>query len=401
MKRNIFCGVLGVLLVCGFILVGSSVPASAAEPAPETIKIGGMISLTGPDAAIGAPAKLGYEVALEEINKGGGVMVKAYNKKIPLELVLMDMETNAEKSIARAETLHSRKVSAAVGTTIVGASAEIFEKNKLPVLAILNSISAITDRGLKYFFVVGGSSRHIGQTVFDALATPTAIKSTKWAIFREQGEFVSEFFDSAREIAAKKGITITYEGSYAMRTPDLSALITGAKNSGAEVLLSYPTPPDAVTMLKQMAQLGFKPKAILMLRAADDPSWARLGILGDYVIACPDWHSAFNHPGVKELNDMVKAKTGKTTDPTTGAAYNSVKIVAAAIEKAGSLDRTAIRDAIAGTDMMTVEGHVKFGPNKTRVNVVRPVVQWQNGVMEVVWPDNQKTKPLVYPIPSK
>ena len=86
MRRNVFCGVLGVLLVCGFILAGSPTPASAAEPAPQTIKIGAMISLTGPDAAIGGPAKLGYEVAIEEINKGGGVMVKAYGKKIPLEL---------------------------------------------------------------------------------------------------------------------------------------------------------------------------------------------------------------------------------------------------------------------------------------------------------------------------
>ena len=45
----------------------------------------------------GGPAKLGFDLAVEEINKGGGVMVKAYGKKIPLELVLLDMETNPEK----------------------------------------------------------------------------------------------------------------------------------------------------------------------------------------------------------------------------------------------------------------------------------------------------------------
>jgi len=375
-------------------------PASAAEPAPQTIKIGAMISLTGPDAAIGGPAKLGYEVAIEEINKGGGVMVKAYNKKIPLELALMDMETHPEKSVARAEMLNSQKVPVAVGTTLVGAAAEIFEKNKLPVIAVLNSISALTDRGLKYFFAVGGASPDIAQAVFDTFGSlPKGTMPTKWAFFKEQSDFVTEFFGTAKEKAAKLGVTVTYEGNYAMRAPDLSALITGAKSSGAEVLLSYPTPPDAITMLKQSAQLGYKPKAMVMLRACDDPAWGRLGALGDYVIGSPQWHSVFKFPGVKELNDAVKAKTGQLTDPTTGPAYYSIKIAAAAIENAGSLDRAAIKDAIAATDMMTVGGHVKFPKDRTRAVLPRPVIQWRNGVMEVVWPDDQKAKPLVYPIP--
>ena len=76
-------------------------------------------------------------------------------------------------------------------------------------------------------------------------------------------------------------------------------------------------------------------------------------------------------------------------------------MAAAAIERAGSLDRAAIRDALAATDMDTVVGHVKFNAKNARVGVIRPVVQWQSGTMELVWPDKQKTKPLVYPIPYK
>ena len=186
-----------------------------------------------------------------------------------------------------------------------------------------------------------------------------------------------------------------------MMTPDLSALITGAKNSGADVVFSFPTPPDAITMLKQMAQLGYKPKANIMLRASDDPSWGKLGAMGDYAIGSPDWHPGLNYPGVKELDAVVKAKTGQPANPSVGPAYASIKVAAAAIEKAGSLDRAAIRDALAAIDMMTVVGHVKFNPKNMRVGVIRPVVQWQNGTMELVWPDKQKTKPFVYPIPTK
>jgi branched-chain amino acid transport system substrate-binding protein len=401
MKRNAMYGAVGMLLLAIIVVLGSSSPAWAAD-APKTIKVGALISLTGPDGAIGGPAKLGYDLAVEEINKGGGVMVKEFGKKIPLELVLLDMETNPEKSVARAEALNAQKVPVAVGTTLIGASAEIFEKNKLPVVACIMTINAIMDRGFKYFFDIGTLNSDVAQVVFDTFAAlPKGTMPVKWAFLKEQSDFSTELFVFAKQQAAKRGISVVYEGDYAMMTPDLSALINGAKNAGAEVIFSFPTPPDAITMLKQTAQLGYKPKAVIALRASDDPSWGKLGALGDYAIGSPDWHPALNFPGVKELNAAVKAKTGQPTNPSVGPAYASVKVAAAAIEKAGSLDRAAIRDALAATDMDSVVGRVKFGPNNARVGAIRPVIQWQNGAMELVWPANQKTKSLVYPIPYK
>lgn len=398
MKGKFFFSLAALAVAIGFFAFGIS--AAHAAEAPKTIKIGVMISLTGPDFQTGGPAKIGYELAVDEINKAGGVMVKAYGKKIPLELVMLDMETNPEKAIARAEAFNAQGVPVCVGTTLVGASAEIFEKNKLPVVVSIMTINAIMDKGLKYFFNIGTLNSDIAQAVFDRFSTlPKGTMPTRWAFLKETSDFVTELFAFAKHLAAKKGITVVYEGQYAMMTPDLSALITGAKNAGAEVIFSYPTPPDAITMLKQMAQLGYRPKANIMLRASDDPSWGKLGALGDYAIGSPDWHAAFDYPGVKELNAAVKAKTGQPTNPSVGPAYASIKVVAAAIERAGSLERTAIKDALTKTDMGTVVGHVKFGPKNERMSGIRPVVQWQKGVMELVWPERQKTKPFIYPIP--
>jgi branched-chain amino acid transport system substrate-binding protein len=399
MKRQFLWVFLAIITVGLVGLTGGS--AYGAE-APKSIKIGVMISLTGPDFQTGGPAKVGYELATEEINKAGGIMVKAFGKKIPVELVMLDMETNPEKAIARAEAFNAQGVPVCVGTTLVGAASEIFEKNKVPVVVSIMTINAIMDRGFKYFFNIGSLNSDIAQAVFDTFAAlPKGTMPTKWAFIKETSDFSTELFVFAKQMAAKRGITVTYEGQYAMMAPDLSALINGAKNSGAEVIFSYPTPPDAITLLKQMAQLGYKPKANIMLRASDDPSWGKLGPMGDFAIGSPDWHPALNYPGVKELNAAVKAKINQPTNPTTGPAYASVKVVAAAIERAGSLDRAAVRDALAKTDMETVVGHVKFGAKNERLGSVRPVVQWQGGTMELVWPDKQKTKPLVYPIPGK
>ena len=401
MKRKTFCIAVVSLMIAGLFAYVAGGPAYGAE-APKTIKIGVLLSMTGPDFQVGGPAKLGYELARDEINKSGGVMVKAYGKKIPIELVMLDMETNPEKAIARAEALNAQQVPVAVGTTLAGATAEIFEKNKLPMVIGIMTIDAIMDRGFKYFFHIGTLNSEVAEVIFDTFAAlPKGTMPTKWAFLKEQSDFSTELFTFAKQMAAKRGITVTYEGEYAMMAPDLTALITGAKNSGAEVVFSFPTPPDAITMLKQMAQLGYRPKANIMLRASDDPSWGKLGPLGDYAIGSPDWHPALNFPGVKQLNAAVKAKTGQPTNPTVGPAYASIKVAVAAIEKAGSLDRTAIRNALAATDMDTVVGHVKFNAKNVRVNAIRPVVQWRNGNMELVWPDKQKTMPLIYPIPYK
>ncbi len=328
-------------------------------------------------------------------------MVKMYGKKILLELVPLDMETNPEKAIARAEAFHSRDVTVVIGTTLVGAAAEIFEKNKMPVIASLMTINAVMDRGFKSFFSIGTLNSDIAELVFDAFASlGKGTTPTKWAFLKEQSEFSTELFQFAKEAAAKRGITITYEGQYTMMASDLSALIMGAKNSGAEVLFAFPTAPDGITLLKQMAQLGYRPKAKILLRASNDPSWGKLGPLGDDVIGSPDWHPAFNFPGVKELNAAVLAKTGQPTNPSVGPSYAAVKVAAAAIEKAGTLERAAVRDAIATTNMMTVMGQVRFSPkNNTRINAIRPLIQWQNGSMDLVWPVDQRNKPMVYPIP--
>ena len=77
MERKLFLGVMIGLLVGSILLAGPLEPAFAADAAPQTIKVGVMISLTGPDFQTGGPAKLGYELAVDEINKAGGVMVKA------------------------------------------------------------------------------------------------------------------------------------------------------------------------------------------------------------------------------------------------------------------------------------------------------------------------------------
>jgi branched-chain amino acid transport system substrate-binding protein len=394
LKTTISISVIVMLTMVAFM------PAFAAPAAPKTIKIGILISFTGPDGMVGKPAKDGYELAVEKVNKDGGVFVKEYGKKIPLELVFMDMETNPEKAVARAEALNQQGASIVCGTTLMSATSDIFEKNKLPAITSLVTTVGLFQRGFKYYFGISKLNDGVVDAIYAAFAKiPKGKKPTKWAIWQEQTDWIAELFDLARQKAPAQGITFVSDSKYPMLAQDMSALILAAKKAGAEVIFSAPVPPDAITMLKQMKELNYKPKAIIMIRASDDPGWVKMtGPMGDYVIGAPDWHPALKYPGVKELNAAYKAKFGMDTHITAGNAYASIQIAAAAIEKAGTLDRTKIRDAIAGIDIKTVYGPVKFN-NGRRVFAPAVVTQWQKGVMEMVWPDNMKTKALLYPMP--
>ena len=86
-----------------------------------------------------------------------------------------------------------------------------------------------------------------------------------------------------------------------------------------------------------------------------------------------------------ELNAKHQADFGRPADVLVGPAYACVQILADAIERAGTLDREAIREALAKTDMMTVIGQVSFNADGTG-NVLNPMVMWLAGKQELVWP---------------
>jgi branched-chain amino acid transport system substrate-binding protein len=398
-----------LIIVLGSLVIGSCAQPSPTQtptqtptsPAPASIKVGVLISMTGFDATSGQPAKNGYELAVEKINQDGGVYVKEYDKKIPLELVILDMESDPEKAVARAEALNSQyNVPIACGTTLISATAEIFEKNKMPVVASLMTLNALGQAGYRYWFTIGKLNSDVANAVLDLFNSLSNDKPKKWALFEEQFPFVTELINFVEQGAKDRGFDIVYRGQYATMAPDLSPLINAAKNAGAEVVFAGPNTPDAITIEKQSAELGFYPKAMALIRGCDDPAWGQLKPMGNYAIGSPDWHPAFNFPGVDELNAAYKAKFGTEAHINAGPAYASIQLIADVIERAGTLDREKLRDALAASDTMTVMGQIKFRADGGRIDPVPDVTQWQNGELELVWPDNLKTKPLVYPMPK-
>jgi branched-chain amino acid transport system substrate-binding protein len=376
-----------------------------APPAPEAIEIGASVPLTGKYGALGAMVKPGYEYAVADINAAGGVYVKEFDTKIPLHLTIYDDESDPTKAVSKMETLYSDQnvvvYLGGAGSDMHAATAAIAEKNKVPYLGIAFALYAIHQQGYQYLFSPFPKSPDQAKDVFEILNAkiPEAERPTKVAIFQETTDWGIELGGLWAENAPKYGYEVVVHEEYAPRTEDLSGMILKAKAAEAEVLLTLPNPPDGIAMYKQMSELGWTPKFTLMIRAPENVTWGEtLGSVGDYVTIFPGWQNGEKFPGVAELNAKYQAEFGRPADLLTGPAYACVQIAAAAIEAAGTLDRDAIRDAIAATDMTTVVGPVTFNADGTG-NVLNPLVQWQSGKQELVWPEDQATADLLYPAP--
>ena len=392
--NRIVLRVAGLLLL--ILLVGW--PAVAAA---QTVKIGAVVPLTGRYGGGGAQVRAGYEIAVEQVNATGGVTVGG--KKMPLELVLLDDESDATKTVARLESLAAQGVVAYLGgfgSDLHAAAASVAEKNKTPYLGVAFALYKIHQQGFKYLFSPFWKSPDIRQGTVDLLTSiPAADRPKAAAIFQEKTDWGREMATAWMEAAKGAGYQVVVSAEYAPGAKDFSDLILKAKSAGADIVFGLPTPPDGMTLVKQMKELAYSPKLTMFIRAPDPPVWSKnLGKDGDYVVLGPGWHHAFTAPGVKELNDAHVKKVGRPADPIAGPAYACVQILAAAIDKAGSTDRDKIRDAIAATNMPTVVGAVKFRPDGTGT-VGAVFLQWLNGKQEMVWPREGATAKLAYPAP--
>jgi branched-chain amino acid transport system substrate-binding protein len=383
------------------LLVLALVGAGAFPAWADSVKVGAVVPLTGRYGAGGAQVRAGYEIAIEHINAAGGVTVGG--RKMTLELALLDDESDATKTVARFESLAAQGVVAYLGgfgSDLHAAAASVAEKNKVPYLGVAFALHKVHQQGFRYLFSPFWKSPDIGQSTPGLLAMiPAGERPKTVAIFQEKTDWGREMATAWADAGKAAGYQVVLNGEYAPGAKDFSDLILKAKAANADAVFALPTPPDGMTMVKQMKELGYNPKLALFIRAPDPPIWTRnLGKDGDYVVLAPGWHHAVKAPGVRELNESHQKKIGRPADPIAGPAYACVQILAAALGKAGAADRDRVRDAIAATDMTTVVGPVKFRPDGTGI-VQSVFLQWLNGKQELVWPKESATAPFAYPAP--
>ncbi|MEO7954434.1 MAG: ABC transporter substrate-binding protein [Polaromonas sp.] len=330
--------------------------AAAADP----IKIGVTGPFTGGSSSMGVSMRDGVKLAVEEINKSGGVLGRQ------LQVVERDDEAKNERGVQIAqELINKEKVTATVGyinTGVALASQRFFQEAKIPVMNNVATGSAITaqfkDQPENYIF---RNSAH------DSIQAPMIVEE---AVTRRGFKKVAILADSTNygqlgradlETALKaKGITPVATEKFNIKDVDMTAQLLKAKEAGAEVILTYGIGPELAQIANGMTKLGWKVPMVgswtlsmanYIDNAGPGGEGARMPQTFIQEPTTPK-RQAFIISYLKTFNP----KNQRIDSPVSAAqGYDSIYLLAAAIKHANSTDGPKIKAALE--DLKTpVEG---------------------------------------------
>lgn len=397
MKRN-WLSALGLTLV------------AACAPAADTIIFGAAISITGKTAKEGEYTRDGYQFAIDKINQMGGIRVGG--KSYLVALKYYDDETKSDRSAQLFEKLiNEDKVNLLLGpygSSPTGTTAPIAERYRIPMVEANGSAESTFSKGYKYTFMILSPAKLYLRGIIDVVRSKDPTVKTV-AVLGENESFSKEVAAGAAEYAKEKGMEVVYDELYPSNTQDVSALLTAIKGKNPHIILGSGHLQDSLLIVKQAKDLGVAPRAMGFSVGPSSPEFREnLKKGADYVFGATQWTEALGYNGddpwktPKAFGDAFRARHPDYKTIPYQVAESAVAVIAyqRAIEKAGTLDPTKVRDALAATDIMTFYGRVKF--DSRGVNVYKPmtVEQYQpDGNKYTVWPADVAEKPALYPMP--
>src|SRR3989440_1598093 len=359
------------------------------------VKIGFINSITGPEAPIGENLSNGVTLALEDLKKQG----------IDVDLVKEDDTGKPEKAMAAFEKLSTRDdVAGIVGaytSKCTAAISKLAEKYKTPLLIPVSSKEDITKQGLKYTFRLSATTEDYATILLGMAQTLGKPKTV--AIINENTDFGTSGAKSAKEYAAKHGLTVVAEEAYAPGSPDYRSTLASIKGKNPDVVFMVSYVADAILLMRQSREIGLSPMAFLGAGAGfANAQFAKETAVSNGIFSSTQWTAAVSWPGAKEFAKTYQERYGKTASYHAATAYTAMWILAQAASQSNG-DREKTRAALDGGSWETLDGTVKFADYEGYTNQNKHqmlVEQIQNGKFVTVWPKELQSGKPIWPFPG-
>lgn len=323
-----------------------------AAMAADTIKIGSVLSVTGPAAFLGDPELKTLQMYVEDINKKGGVIGRQ------LELVHYDDGSDAGKANGFGKRLiDDDKVDIIVGGTTTGATmsmAPLVEKAGIPFISLAGAV-VIVEPVKKWVFKTPHTDRMAAEKVFEDMKKRGL---TKVALFSETSGFGQSGKKETEGVAAKYGITLVANETYGPKDTDMSPQLTKIRNvPGVQAVFIFGLGQGPAIATKGYKQLGMTLPLYHAHGVASDEFIKLAGAAAEGVrlpaaALLVASKLAANDPQKPVAEGYTKAYSAKwKSDVSTfgGHAYDGLMLAVDAIKRAGSTDKTKVRDAIEAT----------------------------------------------------
>jgi branched-chain amino acid transport system substrate-binding protein len=396
------------LAVAGSLALTSAVslPARADD---NTIVFGAALAATGSTAREGELTKEGYEFWKDYINAHGGMKVGGKTYKVDIKYA--DDESNPQTAARLVEKFVSQDkvnfILGPYGSANSATAAAVVERLKVPMVEGNGAAEKIFSQGFKYTFAVLAPGRKYLQGILEMALTEKPKPKTV-AVVTANDAFSVEVGQGAVDYATAHGMTVVYNNKYPADTTDVSSVVSGIKAVSPDIIVNGGHLDEALLLQRTFKEQNVNAKIFGYSVGPDTPDFRKtLGKDADWVFGGTQWSPTAKYKGApgfitdsKVYAAEFNKKYGHIPDYHNAESTASCLAFQYAIEKAGSLDPLAVRDALAKLDIVTFYGILKF--DDRGINVYKPMAvnQIQNGQLMTVWPLGvQNAKPM-YPTPD-
>lgn len=352
-----------------------------ANPDFETITIGTTGPLTGGAASYGISVKQGAEIAIEEINKAGGVKLgdKSYNFALQFE----DDEASEEKAVTAYNTLLDKKVDVIMGAVTSGSSlaiADLTKKDNLLQLTPSGSAAGITanDNVFRLCFTDPLQGKMIADYVVNQGYESVAV------LYNNADEYSTGVYEAFKDELTESGNAdlLVAEESFVTGDVEFSSQLTKIKATDAKLIFVPAYYEAAAYIAKQVKDLGVEADIV------GSDGWD--GVLGqvtdtsvlDGIVFLTPFYPSDPNQNVQSFVKAYKEKYNNAVpDQFAADSYDSVYVLKAAFEKAQSKDTEALIKAMTEINVDGLTGNISFDVSGDPIKQPK-FVTIMNGVYE-------------------
>jgi branched-chain amino acid transport system substrate-binding protein len=394
----------------GAALVGATaLPAShaRAQAAPDKIRVGYAITMSGPlGPGADSTSVSQYKLWAKRTNDAGGISLKKFNKKVPVELIGYDDQGKPDELLKLTERLIQQDkvdmILSPYATHMNLAAAPIINKYEYPVIMTTSTTTKTYDLGSKFPYAFWNISQpnestHPISQYIAGLKKDGKIKG-RCAVIHPTVEYGVEMHEAFVTAAKKDGLEIVFSKSYPFGASDLQPLIREAMATSPDAFLAFSYPPDTFMVTEQAQIVGFNPQIMYVAIGGVFPTYK--GKFGDKVNGILVYGGIDpSVPGMDAYNKAHQAMFNRPSEAGAVNVYSALEVTQQAIETVGEIDRKKIRDVIASGTFKTLWGDLKY-VKQLNANPWA-VGQWQNGEVVGVFPANKPgAKPVLFPKPK-
>jgi len=373
-----------------------------AQAASADVSFGALYPFSGQLALLGEESARGLELAVDEINASGGVQ----GEQVVLE---RGDAVDNNQAIGEARRLISREgVKAIFGTYSSSrsiAASQVAELSGIPYFELGAVADEVTGRGLTHLFRLNPTAEDMADTIIKMIVEKVApaggvdAKDLKIGIIYEDSSYGTSVSGHEERFAEEAGLNVVTTQAYPASTVDMSSIVLDLKQREVDIVLQTSYQNDSVLFLQQAHEADYKPMAIIgggggysTQATADAVSHDIIdGVLNtdftQYIV-----NKEFT-PGIDDFLAAYEAKYDSA--PLSGHSltnYVGAMAVLQALNEANGFDAETIIATVSAIDIpegTTAAGYgVKFGENNQNERARMMGLQWQDGKLVTVFPDD-------------